>query len=137
LDAGKAATASSDGGTPVDFDVATSPPPPKGYQNASIWDISFFSYVNPLLRQAAVRPLEEHDSDWLCPPDDTAEVLAQRFDDTYAHLKVRRRFCPLPTHACDCKCPCNSRMGHAAVIPPPPRCRPITSGLALPDPGQR
>ena len=76
--------------TPGNAPGAQCPPPPRGYQDASIWDLTFFSYVNPLLSQAAKAPLEEHDADWMCPADDTAELLAQRFDDTYDRLKASR-----------------------------------------------
>ncbi len=60
----------------------------KGYHEVSWVTRLFFSYVNPLVDKAGVEEIEDNDADYMMPPSDTAQALAQKFDAVYGRLKV-------------------------------------------------
>ncbi|GLC33196.1 hypothetical protein PLESTB_000360400 [Pleodorina starrii] len=60
----------------------------KNYADVSWTSRLFFSYVNPILNLAGIRPLEENDVEWLTPTSDEAHTLAANFQRMYEQVKA-------------------------------------------------
>lgn len=74
-----------------DVELRTGAPIPlraKGYHQVSWVTRLFFSYVNPLVDKAGMEDIEDNDADFMMPPSDTAQALAQKFDAVYGRLRV-------------------------------------------------
>ncbi|GIL44672.1 hypothetical protein Vafri_2198, partial [Volvox africanus] len=60
----------------------------KNYADLSWVNQIIFSYVNSIIKIAALRPLEENDVEWLTPSSDEAHTLAAEFEQTYQDVKA-------------------------------------------------
>lgn len=65
-------------------------PTPAGFAQAGLFSRLAFSYVSPLLAQASAQQLEDHDAEWLCPPEDDSKALEGRFSEEFAVVQVTR-----------------------------------------------